>query len=72
MTKLQLKQARRIARQMIADGCDPQGLSHILWYPQDHYLNNTEILGVSYPLPAGSDLAGYIERYRTLEEWASE
>lgn len=51
------------AAMYINDGHSPYSLAHMLWQDGD-------ALGVSYPLPPGSDLSGLTERYYTLGELA--
>jgi hypothetical protein len=61
------------ARIAIAEGADPQGLVHIQHFPRDYDGHQPgEVLGLSTPLPAGSDLSGYINDYYTLAELAVE
>ena len=64
--------ASYFARRAIATGADPQGLVHIQDYPADYDgAEPGEVLGISAPLPAGSDLGGCTERYYTLAELAA-
>lgn len=62
-------EAAAIASARIAEGEDPDGMVHILFYPADAGLEG--IQGLSTALPAGSSLAGYTERYYTLGELAA-
>jgi hypothetical protein len=69
--------AAAIASQMIRDGVDPKSLVHVLYHPQDWQSRDWqsrdgEIQGLSIPLLPGTNLAGYTERYYTLEELMME
>lgn len=70
MNEAQKLHAAAIAKTMIEEGADPQGLVHVQFYPEDYQPGECEVQGVSTPLPAESDLSGYTSRYYTLEELA--
>jgi hypothetical protein len=59
MNNHQAREAARLAALRIADGASPDDLGHVIYYPDGS-------VGISTPLPAGSDLAGYTETYYTL------
>ena len=56
------------AASRIAEGEDPSGLVHVLYFPTDYPMEEDSIAGLSTALPAGSDLSGYTSRYYTLAE----
>lgn len=70
MNTAQRQDAREYAQWRIANGHDPKGLVHIMYYPADYYAYDEKIMGLSTPLPAGSSLSGYTEQYYTLEQLA--
>ena len=70
MNKSQRQQARTLTAESIANGADPRGLVHVLFYPNDSSLSELEIQGLSTPLPAESSLDGYTSSYYTLAQLA--
>ncbi len=70
MNSYQVAMAAQHAQEMIAGGADPEGLVHILYYPESAGYEN-EIQGLSTPLPAGRDIGGYTSRYYTLANLAA-
>ena len=70
MIKAYKQQATREAMELIALGYDQECLAHLIEYPEDYYLYGEEYMYLSTPLPAGTDLAGYVSVYYTLRELA--
>ena len=57
--------AKGDALRRIADGADPEGLAHVIEHPGAPDLDY-----LSTSLPAGSNLSGYVNQYKTLAAWA--
>lgn len=65
-----LLQAATEALSLINAGYSEYDLVHIQYYPQDYYCYEDEIMGLSTPIAAGSNMGGYTNDYWTLGELA--